>query len=147
MKVWPIAFSENGRIWASDGMYYGYADWWNLLPGYSSYKSDLISLKVDGIYRVAVIMNEWCFARMNGAVYYTDRRNPPKWIRSTEDVLKYNKRGASFIYHSSNSSDSKPAIRKAPVYVPSALDWFITKSGCYFCGVASCEHIDRLVSK
>jgi len=149
-KVWPIAFAEDGRIWASNGMYYGYDKWWALSNiGRESTKPSVM-VKNAKFAVVMVSKDNLCWVRnRDGEVFFTNKDEELYWYKSNERELNTYKGAANFTPNSNtnifNTPKPKPAVRKASVYVPSESNWFVmSKGSCYFCNISECEHMDRL---
>ena len=146
-KVYPIAFTTAGSIWASNGWYYGNTknyDWWNL-PEKGSLKTNYEALsKRKGYYIVVGVTSHYCFVRRDDKMYYK-RRNKDDWCITaitTKEII------ADSIFVPSEEMFSEVKKATAEIDTPGIIvppDWFkLSNNTCYFCGVPGCEHLARL---
>jgi len=145
-KVYPIAFTTGGSIWASNGWYYGNKknyDWWDL-PEEGSRRTNYEALSKRRGYIVVGVMRNHCYARHNNKIYCR-RQDRDAWYivtTTTQGIV------ADSIFVPSEEMFS--GVKKATAEIDTlgiiaSPDWFkMSNNTCYFCGVSGCEHLARL---
>lgn len=149
-RVHPIAFSESGEMWGSNGkFYFSSKNWWELDSENWTEDTDIISLKQDSIYRVIGITDAYCFASQEPNGFYYQEKNNSGWRStgwSTSRIIKQ----AIFVPTSEMFGEAKEKTvdKLDKIVLPrtaSKPDWFkLPNNICYFCGTSGCEHLTRL---
>jgi len=147
VKVWPIAFANDGCMWASNGTFYlSNNSWWDL-PSVGREDTDPDSLMADGIYRVVGITEDYCFVeKQDGTSLYLEKEHPKKW-RGAQWSRADIKRRSIFTPTDDMFRGIYPSVVQAKPAAPKPVDlsWIRLANGvCYFCDTKHCHHLDRL---
>jgi hypothetical protein len=151
MKIWPMAFSKENEIWASNDTFHLHGSWWDLSENVTepTNKKALIEL---GIYRVVGIVKDssiiYCFARNqeDGLLYYKNKGSHDDWRKTTwteKSIIK----GSIFTPPDGTFEERKLDIE--PIIVKPVVaknpDWHKMSDGkCYYCGTRNCDHLRAL---
>lgn len=150
-KIWPIAFSDGGKIWASNGKFYSStANWWELEDDNWVGETDTTFLKRIGVYRVVGVTNVSCFARYCDSSKLCFRTKANRGWKDTDWTVNnvhadaiFIPKDRMFLDHLKEGLVVKHSVAKK-VTDP---NWFkLSNSTCYFCGVGDCTHMTRLTS-